>query len=100
MTETARLLPWTGPDGKPCYVITDSDGGYVSRLADNVESIQLGMALQLLGHAEELLADPKANPREVRYLTTCLSEALRDVHRVAESRGTRIPPPGNDEHLD
>ncbi|MEU7582369.1 hypothetical protein AB0B50_32840 [Streptomyces sp. NPDC041068] len=92
LLRVARLLPWVGPDGKPCYLITDTEGGYLFRLADNVESIQRGMAEQLLGHPEELLDDPRAEVQELRYLTTCLSVALRDVHRVAESRGTRLPP--------
>ncbi|GAA2670561.1 hypothetical protein GCM10010310_09250 [Streptomyces violaceolatus] len=37
-----RLLPWSGPDGKPCYLSTDDSGGYISRLADNIEAVQLG----------------------------------------------------------
>ncbi|MEU1211271.1 hypothetical protein ABZ424_02165 [Streptomyces sp. NPDC005790] len=41
----ARLLPWTGLDGKPCYVLGDG-AGYVSRIADDVESVQLGMAAE------------------------------------------------------
>ncbi|MBW5426029.1 hypothetical protein GKQ77_31480 [Streptomyces sp. BG9H] len=76
---------------KPCYLITDADGGYVSRLADNIEAIQLGMATQLLEHADVLLADLKAGTHELRYLAKCLSEALRDVHRIAEGRGARMP---------
>ena len=28
-----RLLPWTGPDGKPCFLSTDDSSGYMSRLA-------------------------------------------------------------------
>lgn len=46
-----RLLPWTGPEGKPCYLSTDDRGGYMSRLADNVEAVQLGSAAQLLEQA-------------------------------------------------
>lgn len=47
MPERARLLPWTGPEGRPCYVIGDGTGP-VSRVADAVESVQLGMAGELL----------------------------------------------------
>ncbi|CAM5538586.1 hypothetical protein SAFG77S_06329 [Streptomyces afghaniensis] len=36
-----RLLPWTGPEAKPCFLITDGDGGRVSRLADIAEEVQL-----------------------------------------------------------
>jgi hypothetical protein len=40
-----RLLPWSGPEGKPCYLSTDDQNGYMSRLADNIESVQLGTQL-------------------------------------------------------
>lgn len=87
-----RLLPWSGTDGKPCYLLTDDHGGgYLTRLADNVESVQLDMGNQLLGHAQELISDPKTGPVELRYLSARLTESLRDVLRVAESRGARLP---------
>lgn len=89
MTGGARLLPWTGEGGKPCYLAGDGDG-YVSRLADGIESVQLGMAGDLLGHAGELLADRRASGGELRYLAVRLAESLRDVKRVAESRGARL----------
>lgn len=83
-----RLLPWSGQEGKPCYLITDDHGGPVSRLADATESIQLGMGAELLVHARELLPD---TPRgELRFLAERLTEALRDALRVAESRGQRL----------
>lgn len=86
---TFRLLPWTGPEGKPCYVLGDG-AGYVSRMADNVESVQLGMAGDLLGHAADLLADRKVTGAELHFLASRLSESLHDVKRVAESRGSRL----------
>ncbi|MDX3455542.1 hypothetical protein PV396_27010 [Streptomyces sp. ME02-8801-2C] len=83
-----RLLPWSGHGGKPCYLITDDQGGPVSRLADATESIQLGMGRKLLTHARELLPD---TPRgELRFLAERLTEALRDALRIAESRGQRL----------
>lgn len=60
-----RLLPWPSPEGKPCYVVGDGTG-YVSRLADETERVQLGMADALLGHAAELLADSSATDGELR----------------------------------
>ncbi|MFE9440691.1 hypothetical protein ACFYO2_17095 [Streptomyces sp. NPDC006602] len=83
-----RLLPWTGAEGKPCYLVTDDDAGPVSRLADVTESIQLGMGTELLAHARDLL--PNTPPGEVRYLAERLTEALRDSLRIAESRGRRL----------
>ncbi|MEU5288172.1 hypothetical protein N7925_17545 [Streptomyces sp. CA-278952] len=82
-----RLLPWSGPGGKPCYLSTDDPGGYMSRLADNVEAVQLGTAAQLLEMASESLADEDAEPFELRRLGHALAGALRDVLRVAVSRG-------------
>ncbi|MET7293482.1 hypothetical protein ABZS79_15330 [Streptomyces griseoloalbus] len=51
-----RLLPRTGADGKPCYLVTDGTG-YLSRRADTAEHTQRAMADELLGHAADLLAD-------------------------------------------
>lgn len=84
-----RLLPWVGDDGRPCYVVGDGTG-YVSRRADEVEATQLAMATELLGHAADLLGDRRATAPQVRFLAGCLTRALRDVHRVAESRGARL----------
>ncbi|MGW2818003.1 hypothetical protein [Streptomyces sp. NPDC001415] len=86
-----RLLPWTGPEGKPCYLLTDGvGGGYASRIADNIEAVQLGMGTELLCHARELLGEPKVGPGELHYLSARLTEALHDVLRIAESRGDRL----------
>ncbi|MBD0844330.1 hypothetical protein [Streptomyces sp. TRM68416] len=84
---TLRLLPWTGPEGKPCYLSTDDRDGYMSRLADTVEAAQLGTATELLEQASEVLGDRDANPAEVQRLARELTGALRDVLRVAASRG-------------
>ena len=84
---TLRLLPWTGPEAKPCLLITDDGGGRVSRLADVTEAMQLDMGAQLLAHAEDLL--PDATEAQLRFLAERLTEALRDILRVAESRERR-----------
>ncbi|KOV63742.1 hypothetical protein [Streptomyces sp. MMG1121] len=91
-TRTARLLPWSTPDGKPCFLHGDGSG-YLSRVADNVESLQLGMASELLDHAADMLADRKTTPDQLRFVLARMSEALRDVHRIAESRGAPMPAP-------
>lgn len=45
---TVRLLPWSTPEGKPSYLIGDGTGfSHVSRVADNIESVQLDMADEL-----------------------------------------------------
>ncbi|AQW53050.1 hypothetical protein ACIQPP_03690 [Streptomyces violaceusniger] len=100
MSAQPRLLPWPGPGGKPCYLVPDADGeGYLSRLADEMEAVQLQMGAELIGHAHLLLRDRKANARELRYLSNRLMEALRDALRIAESRGGRLPvPEGCERH--
>ncbi|MFI1156184.1 hypothetical protein [Streptomyces sioyaensis] len=93
-----RLLPWSGPNGQPCYLSTEDSGSYLSRLADNTEAVQLEMAGELMEHALEVLDDGEAEPNELLLLATDMAEVLRDVRRVAISRGHRLPvtdpPPG------
>ncbi|MER5357453.1 hypothetical protein [Streptomyces sp. NPDC002785] len=84
-----RLLPWTGEQGKPCYVLTDGSG-HVSRVADTIEVVQLGMAEDLLGHAAALLADRTTGNVELHSLASRLTESLRDVKRIADSRAMRL----------
>lgn len=86
--DAARLLPWSGAEGKPCYLVGDGTG-YVSRVADTIESVQLGMAGELLDHAADMLADHRATAAQLRFLACRMAESLRDVHRIAESRGAR-----------
>ncbi|MCK7623064.1 hypothetical protein MUU72_08120 [Streptomyces sp. RS10V-4] len=67
--DTARLLPWTGPDGKPCYLLggTGTGTGYVSRLADRT-----------------------CTPGELHLLAVELNTLLINIHRVSASRGARL----------
>ncbi|WP_329327778.1 hypothetical protein [Streptomyces luteogriseus] len=83
----ARLLPWSSPEGKSSYLITDDRGGRLSRLADTAEATQLDMGAQLLAHAEDML--PDATETQLRFLAERLTEALRDILRVVESRERR-----------
>jgi hypothetical protein len=82
-----RLLPWSGPEGKPCYLSTDDRDGYMSRLADNIEAEQLDTAAELLKQATETLGDEPTDPEDLQLLAKELTGALRDVLRVATSRG-------------
>lgn len=82
---TLRLLPWASPEGKPCFLVTDGDG-YLSRAADAVESVQLGMAAQLLDHSAAMLEERQVTKAELRFLVARMREALTDVLRIVESR--------------
>nr|WP_259371117.1 hypothetical protein [Streptomyces sp. SCUT-3] len=87
-----RLLPWSTPEGNPCYVLGDGSG-YVSRVADEVERAQLEEAAELLDRAAGLFDGRRIAPVRLRLLAVRMAEALRDVHRIAVSRGARLPPP-------
>ncbi|MFF6897618.1 hypothetical protein [Streptomyces hydrogenans] len=86
-----RLLPWSGPDGKPCFLSTDDDSSRLSRLADTLETTYLDQAAEVLDHAIELLSLPESDPVDLRAASADLTEALGQVLRVAESRGRRLP---------
>ncbi|MEU6393102.1 hypothetical protein [Streptomyces sp. NPDC046939] len=91
MSGRPRLLPWVNLDGHPCYLFTDASGtSHLSRMADDIEAIQLDMADDLLGHAVDLIGDSSATASQLRYLAARLTESLNDVHRVARSRGERL----------
>ncbi|MEU2156767.1 hypothetical protein ABZ532_17425 [Streptomyces sp. NPDC019396] len=87
-----RLLPWAGRDGKPCYLASDGTG-YMSRLADNMESAQLDLAGEILQDAHVVLDSRQWTPGELHLLAVELTEALTNVHRIAVSRGGRLPAP-------
>nr|WP_238783209.1 hypothetical protein [Streptomyces monomycini] len=70
-----RLLPWTTPEGKACYLSTDDAESLLSLIADEAEE-------GVLNAAEELVT-ADVGPRR-------LLRALRDVLRVAISRGARL----------
>ncbi|MEU5208069.1 hypothetical protein [Streptomyces sp. NPDC020742] len=94
-TVAARLLPWSSPDGKPCFVSGDGTG-YVSRLADEMEEAQLDSAAELIEEARRVLAARSWTPGELHLLALELTAALANVQRVAESRGARLPVPDDD----
>ncbi|MER6769644.1 hypothetical protein ABT389_07765 [Streptomyces bacillaris] len=93
-----RLLPWTTPEGKPCYLSTDGRG-YLANLADNIESVQIGMGKELLEYARDTMA-PGAkilSATEYRWLACRLTETPADALRVADSRGQPLPAPEGEE---
>lgn len=92
-----RLLPWTGEGGKPSYLIAGDEESFVARLADNLEAVQLGMAEDLVRYVDTLMSQDKPSEVELRSAVVTLVQALRDVQRVAESRGARLPVPDDDD---
>lgn len=85
-----RRLPWTGDDGRPCYLSTDGTGP-LSRLADRIEAAQLALGNRLLLRARYALTGRRRAPAtELRILATQLTDALSDAVLIAESRGERL----------
>ncbi|MFG2630577.1 sulfatase [Streptomyces sp. NPDC048473] len=86
-----RLLPWTSPEGKPCYLSTDDPDSSLSRLADEVEVDQLDCGESVLSGAVAVLADEAAGELALRFALTQIIASLREVLVVAHSRGQRLP---------
>ncbi|WP_112467746.1 hypothetical protein [Streptomyces triticisoli] len=86
-----RLLPWTTPEGAPCYLSTDDPRSRLSLLADELEADLLGSAEFVLSEARPLLADEASRARELRFTRVQLAAALADALRIAKSRGARLP---------
>ena len=58
-----RLLPWSGPDGKPCFLSTDDPAGRLSRLADEMEVHQLDSASALVAQGLKISATARQSDR-------------------------------------
>ncbi|MDI3417855.1 sulfatase [Streptomyces luteolus] len=86
-----RLLPWSSEDGKPCYLSSDDPHSTLSRLADDIEEEQLECGEAVLAGARAVLDDSVAGERAVRFALARAVESLREVLRIAVSRGGRIP---------
>ncbi|MFH8679331.1 hypothetical protein [Streptomyces lydicus] len=95
-----RLLPWSTPAGKPCFLSTDDPGGFLSRKADAMEAEQMRDAAAVLADAEDVLEDPAAGPLTLRVTLKRTTAALGDVLRVADSRGGRLPAPDDPDEED
>lgn len=70
---------------RPAATLTFDSG-----LTDQIETARLAMSAELLGHAVDMLGDRAVTAPQLRFLAECLTEVLRDVHRIAESRGARL----------
>ncbi|MFB7633795.1 hypothetical protein ACFC0M_23025 [Streptomyces sp. NPDC056149] len=96
LLDAGRLLPWSSPEGKPCYLLTGDGTGYVSRMADRIEAEQLASAAELIEEAGHVLRERTWTPGEIHLLAADLATSLANVRRVAVSRGARLPAPPYD----
>jgi signal transduction histidine kinase len=81
---TLRLLPWPGPEGRPATL--QGSGGYLSRLADEIEDLQLSSARAVFDLAPVVLDNTAADPQQLRFAARRLHESLGDVLRLTENR--------------
>ena len=92
--EGMRLLPWEGPQGKPCYLSTDRPDSLMSRIADDIEAAQMRRGAEVVREAQAVLGDPVAGALSLRLELQRTTESLTDVLRVADARGRRLRPVG------
>lgn len=78
-----RLLPWPGPEGRPATL--HGSGGYLSRLADEIEDLQLSSARAVFDLAPVVLDNTAADPQQIRLAARRLHESLGDVLRLTEN---------------
>jgi hypothetical protein len=91
-TSHLRLLPWSGPEGKPAHLVTDGSPTPLSLLADSIENEQIETAAVIVGLAKPMVEDTASlTTSELRWVCRRLIESLTDVLNIAESRGQRIP---------
>jgi hypothetical protein len=86
---SARLAPWQTPEGKPVYLVSESDGSPLSRLADDVEAGLIGNAEHVLTMCQRPEVQT-ATADELRFVVGQLCASLADLLRIAESRGERL----------
>jgi hypothetical protein len=94
---SVRRLPWAGPGGQACYLTSDGSDASSAlwRLADEMESVQLGIGRELLGFARRTLTETAPSDGELRGVVAQLCRALSDALRVADSRGALLGLPVN-----
>ncbi|GHI90635.1 ATP-binding protein [Streptomyces olivaceus] len=88
-TGRVRVLPEGGVHGRSAVLFTDGSGP-VSRLADHMEAVQLGLGERLLGRARHVLEEQRHEVGELVGLSGQLVDALADALFIAESRGERL----------
>jgi hypothetical protein len=98
--EGMRLLPWAGPEGKPCYLSTDRPDSLMSRIADDIEAAQVRRGAEVVREAQAVLGDPVAGALSLRLELQRTTESLTDVLRVADARGRRLRPVGTGPDAD
>ncbi|SEC27936.1 Histidine kinase-like ATPase domain-containing protein [Streptomyces sp. 2224.1] len=94
-----RRLPWTGEDGRPCYLSTDGTGP-VSRLVNRLEGMAPGAAGGPLGQAQDVFADFGRDPEPElgspeSQLTDALWGALRESPTPLQALGLQSLPGGD-----
>ncbi|MFD2691374.1 ATP-binding protein [Streptomyces phyllanthi] len=77
------------PTTSRVYLPRDS-AGFLSRSAELVDDVRLGLADRLLGRAQEVISVPETGHGELRALVEQLAGGPRDALLIAESRSARL----------
>lgn len=85
-----RLLPWTTPQGRLCYLSTDNPHGLLSQVADDMEAAQEQQAAEVLAEAQGVLDNPAAGALALRLALQRATAALGHLLLIARSRGERL----------
>lgn len=92
-----RLLPWTTPEGKPCYVMGGgTDTSTVSPRPSGASSSTWPPSCSPT-QPTCWRTDNHVSSAQLCSLGDRMTEALRDVVRIAHSRGARLPAPEREE---
>ncbi|MDH6702000.1 ATP-binding protein [Streptomyces sp. MAA16] len=86
-----RHLPPSGPHRHPALLVSDTPDGPASRMADQIEAVQLDLAQRLLSRVQKARVEEGDEPL---HWVGQLCDALADVLVIARCRGDRLAAPG------
>ncbi|MFF4967734.1 hypothetical protein [Streptomyces sp. NPDC001037] len=95
-----RRVTFAGPNGGSVYIRSSTPDGVESRLADRIENDRVDTARVLLALILPMLEADKMSADEATFMLGRAAESLAEVIAVAESRGERLLPPGEDDEDD
>ncbi|MHC8421723.1 hypothetical protein ACH121_18200 [Streptomyces sp. NB004] len=92
-----RRVAFAGPNGGAVYIQSSTNDGVVSRMADRIEEQRIDSARVLLALVLPMIEADRMSADEATFMLARVAESLGEVLDVAESRGERLNPPGDDE---
>ncbi|QKW07391.1 hypothetical protein HUT18_14350 [Streptomyces sp. NA04227] len=90
MINDLRLLPWTSPDGKACFLSTAGPDSKLSQIADEVEEAITDEALEVFEGVQALLGDTGTDAHHLRVALVQAAGSLDAMIRIAEVRRDQL----------